>query len=200
MLKFTDFLNLQEMAMAMTGSLKTRPDLKDLDIEQHLDTDIETTDGQPKGKFTASGRTYFLYDSTKRGAEAGFLIASDEGVVIGYIILQLEKICNMSVWKIYVIHLVDSYQKFGIGTELYKFLANIRPVMSDDTQYLESRKLWAKLSRLNGYVVHAVNPKTCKIVDKAIQIKQTNSRDEYDERYFSLDKSKKDIVFLFKKQ
>jgi hypothetical protein len=191
------------MPMAASGKLVQRADFNDLEAEQHMMSPVTKDDGAIVKSFSASGKKFNLYDANHRDAESGFFIATDVDSteqIIGYVLLNSQKICGMNVFKIFLVRLDEDYQGLGIGTELYKLLASIKGVMSDDTQYFESRKLWAKLSTLPGYTVHAVNPKTCKLIAKDVELVQTASRTEFDKRFFSdTDQSMKDVVFLLKK-
>lgn len=95
----------------------------------------------------------------------------------------------------------ESMQGKGIALTIYKWLVNEQNfvVMGDSQQYFGARKLWAKLSKNSDVIVDLVDIKRVKLVESNVKLHHGNHERDFDERLWSLDKSKKHIRPILRK-
>ena len=112
-----------------------------------------------------------------------------------------SKLGLSNILRVSSVLVAKNYRMRGLSTFVYKYIVNDLgySIISDFEQYFGARKLWSRLSKDSEIIVDVINIKDNVIIDKNVELKHGKLNDEFDERYWSKDLSKKDIRFILRK-
>lgn len=93
-----------------------------------------------------------------------------------------------------------TYSKRGISFAKSFYLYMVKQlgytIIGDSLQYFGARKLWTRLSKLDGVSVHIINYDTKQFIEKDVELYHGNEDHEFDERVWSYDNSKKHVRLI----
>lgn len=99
------------------------------------------------------------------------------------------------------VYVRDDNQKTGIAITMYKYLVEKLgyDIMGDSQQYFGARKLWAKLSQDNKFMVDIVDIKDKEVLEYGVKVYQGLDDADFDKRVWSYDRSKDNIRLILTK-
>jgi GNAT superfamily N-acetyltransferase len=94
----------------------------------------------------------------------------------------------------------EQYRGKGIGSRLYTETIKLGYlVMCDDLQYYGARKIWARLSVSEDFVVDVVDRAEEKMVVAGVELHQGDSDDDFTEDFWSYYHDKTDLLFVLRR-
>lgn len=122
--------------------------------------------------------------------------------------LKLENKINLGNYfkykKLFAVQMVGIdifYRGSKVAKELYKILVNKLgyTLISDSTQYRGARHLWKLLSQDINMIVDVVDLGIGEVIETNVKLKHGDLDHQYDDRYWSEDGSRDNIVFVLRK-